>query len=67
MTFGQRPYQWLSNEEVIAQIPKGVQLPQPEQCPATLYAVMQACWQLQAAQRPSFTEVIVAFVVVVLS
>lgn len=54
MTFGRIPYPGMTNAEVLRQVEQGYRLPQPSNCPSSLYAIMRECWHSQPENRPSF-------------
>jgi len=56
---GKVPFAWLSNKDVWNVVPYGEKLPRPRtiDCPDELFQLMNACWQGQPENRPSFVEV----------
>ncbi|CAF1598408.1 unnamed protein product [Adineta ricciae] len=54
ITYGRTPYPGMTNAEVLRQVERGYRLPQPPNCPASLYAIMHECWHAQPELRPSF-------------
>uniref|UniRef100_A0A3B4A120 receptor protein-tyrosine kinase n=1 Tax=Periophthalmus magnuspinnatus TaxID=409849 RepID=A0A3B4A120_9GOBI len=58
MSYGERPYWEMSNQDVILSIEEGYRLPAPMGCPVTLHQLMLHCWQKDAGQRPNFTDVL---------
>uniref|UniRef100_A0AAV2LTE0 Ephrin type-A receptor 6 n=1 Tax=Knipowitschia caucasica TaxID=637954 RepID=A0AAV2LTE0_KNICA len=58
MSYGERPYWEMSNQDVILSIEEGYRLPAPMGCPVTLHQLMLHCWQKEAGQRPNFTDVL---------
>ncbi|XP_072545389.1 protein-tyrosine kinase 2-beta isoform X2 [Salminus brasiliensis] len=58
MSWGQQPFFWLENKDVINQLEQGVRLPKPELCPPTLYSLMTRCWTYDPRERPRFTELV---------
>ncbi|ELK04414.1 tyrosine-protein kinase Srms [Pteropus alecto] len=54
-TYGQCPYEGMSNQETLQRIARGYRLPRPAACPAEAYALMLACWQASPEERPAFT------------
>uniref|UniRef100_A0A3Q2E9J4 receptor protein-tyrosine kinase n=1 Tax=Cyprinodon variegatus TaxID=28743 RepID=A0A3Q2E9J4_CYPVA len=58
MSYGERPYWEMSNQDVILSIEEGYRLPAPIGCPVTLHQLMLHCWQKESSQRPSFTDVL---------
>ncbi|XP_054433463.1 tyrosine-protein kinase Srms [Pteronotus mesoamericanus] len=53
-TYGQCPYEGMSNHETLQQIARGYRLPRPAACPAEAYALMRACWEASPEGRPAF-------------
>ena len=55
---GGRPYADMSNGAVIARVAAGYRAPKPGNCTASIYAdVMLTCWDADALERPSFTQI----------
>ncbi|CAF2808048.1 unnamed protein product [Rotaria sp. Silwood2] len=55
VTFGRTPYPGMTNAEVLRQVDQGYRLPQPPNCPLSLYTIMRECWHAQPDNRPSFS------------
>ncbi|KAM4831415.1 tyrosine-protein kinase Srms isoform 4-T4 [Urocitellus parryii] len=53
-TFGQCPYEGMSNQETLRQISRGYRLPCPAACPAEVYTLMLRCWKDSPEERPTF-------------
>uniref|UniRef100_A0A8C8R974 Tyrosine-protein kinase n=1 Tax=Pelusios castaneus TaxID=367368 RepID=A0A8C8R974_9SAUR len=53
-TYGQTPYEEMTNQETILQISKGYRLPRPHTCPPEIYLVMLECWKSNSEERPTF-------------
>uniref|UniRef100_M3YAC9 Tyrosine-protein kinase n=1 Tax=Mustela putorius furo TaxID=9669 RepID=M3YAC9_MUSPF len=53
-TYGQCPYEGLSNHETLQQVMRGYRLPRPAPCPAEVYALMLECWKGSPEERPAF-------------
>ncbi|XP_005461219.2 LOW QUALITY PROTEIN: ephrin type-B receptor 4b [Oreochromis niloticus] len=60
MSYGERPYWDMSNQDVINAIEQDYRLPPPPECPASLHALMLDCWQKERANRPRFCDVVAA-------
>uniref|UniRef100_A0A667ZYY4 receptor protein-tyrosine kinase n=1 Tax=Myripristis murdjan TaxID=586833 RepID=A0A667ZYY4_9TELE len=60
MSYGERPYWDMSNQDVINAIEQDYRLPPPPDCPASLHALMLDCWQKERANRPRFCAVVSA-------
>ncbi|XP_069745522.1 ephrin type-A receptor 6 [Narcine bancroftii] len=58
MSYGERPYWEMSNQDVILSIEEGYRLPSPMGCPVTLHQLMLHCWQKERNHRPKFTEIV---------
>ncbi|KAG2462694.1 EPHB1 protein, partial [Polypterus senegalus] len=58
MSFGERPYWDMSNQDVINAIEQDYRLPPPMDCPAALHQLMLDCWQKDRNARPRFTEIV---------
>ncbi|XP_030164502.1 ephrin type-A receptor 1 [Lynx canadensis] len=56
LSFGDKPYGEMSNQEVMKSIEDGYRLPPPVDCPAPLYELMKNCWAYDRARRPSFHQ-----------
>uniref|UniRef100_A0A3B1JPL3 Ephrin type-A receptor 10 n=1 Tax=Astyanax mexicanus TaxID=7994 RepID=A0A3B1JPL3_ASTMX len=57
MSFGERPYWDMGNQDVIKAIEDGFRLPAPLNCPPSLHQLMLDCWQKERTERPSFTQI----------
>ncbi|XP_053184180.1 ephrin type-A receptor 6-like [Scomber japonicus] len=58
MSYGERPYWEMSNQDVILSIEEGYRLPAPMGCPIALHQLMLHCWQKERSHRPKFTDVV---------
>ncbi|XP_045569971.1 ephrin type-A receptor 4a, partial [Salmo salar] len=58
MSYGERPYWEMSNQDVILSIQEGYRLPVPMGCPGVLHQLMLHCWQKERGQRPHFNSVV---------
>uniref|UniRef100_A0A8C5L8P7 receptor protein-tyrosine kinase n=1 Tax=Jaculus jaculus TaxID=51337 RepID=A0A8C5L8P7_JACJA len=56
LSFGDKPYGEMSNQEVMKSIEDGYRLPPPVDCPAPLYELMKNCWAYDRARRPHFLQ-----------
>ncbi|CAK6434454.1 unnamed protein product [Pipistrellus nathusii] len=56
LSFGDKPYGELSNQEVMKSIEDGYRLPPPVDCPAALYELMKNCWAYNSDHRPHFHQ-----------
>ncbi|KYO35608.1 hypothetical protein Y1Q_0013818 [Alligator mississippiensis] len=57
MSYGERPYWDMSNQDVIKAIEDGFRLPAPMNCQPPLHQLMLDCWQKDRNQRPRFSQV----------
>ncbi|XP_069042851.1 ephrin type-B receptor 4a [Lepisosteus oculatus] len=60
MSFGERPYWDMSNQDVINAIEQDYRLPPPPDCPTALHQLMLDCWQKERSARPRFTNIVSA-------
>ncbi|XP_034435664.1 ephrin type-A receptor 7 isoform X7 [Hippoglossus hippoglossus] len=58
MSYGERPYWDMSNQDVIKAIEEGYRLPAPMDCPPGLHQLMLDCWQKERAERPKFDQIV---------
>uniref|UniRef100_A0A8C2CVL8 receptor protein-tyrosine kinase n=1 Tax=Cyprinus carpio TaxID=7962 RepID=A0A8C2CVL8_CYPCA len=58
MSFGERPYWDMSNQDVINAIEQDYRLPPPMDCPTALHQLMLDCWQKDRNVRPRFTDIV---------
>ncbi|XP_057254421.1 ephrin type-B receptor 4-like [Pezoporus wallicus] len=60
MSFGERPYWDMSNQDVIRAIEHGYRLPRPPRCPPALHRLMLDCWRRDPRARPRFPALVSA-------
>nr|XP_023842982.1 ephrin type-B receptor 4 [Salvelinus alpinus] len=60
MSFGERPYWDMSNQDVINAIEQDYRLPPPPDCPTHLHQLMLDCWQKERSARPRFAAIVSA-------
>ncbi|XP_016115131.1 ephrin type-B receptor 4-like [Sinocyclocheilus grahami] len=60
MSFGERPYWDMSNQDVINGIEQDYRLPPAPECPASLHQLMLDCWQKERSSRPRFCAIVSA-------
>ncbi|KAM4702700.1 LOW QUALITY PROTEIN: ephrin type-A receptor 2 [Rhinophrynus dorsalis] len=58
MSYGERPYWEMSNQEVMKAINEGFRLPAPMDCPSAIYQLMMQCWQQDRNRRPKFPDIV---------
>uniref|UniRef100_A0AAY4F0A0 receptor protein-tyrosine kinase n=1 Tax=Denticeps clupeoides TaxID=299321 RepID=A0AAY4F0A0_9TELE len=58
MSYGERPYWDMSNQDVIKAIEEGYRLPPPMDCPVSLHQLMLDCWQKERGERPKFSQIV---------
>uniref|UniRef100_A0A8C4X1Y2 receptor protein-tyrosine kinase n=1 Tax=Eptatretus burgeri TaxID=7764 RepID=A0A8C4X1Y2_EPTBU len=58
MSYGERPYWDMSNQDVINAIEQDYRLPAPMDCPAALHQLMLDSWQKERAERPKFGQIV---------
>ncbi|XP_066494563.1 ephrin type-A receptor 10 isoform X2 [Tiliqua scincoides] len=57
MSYGERPYWDMSNQDVLRAIEDGFRLPAPANCQPALHQLMLGCWQKDCSERPKFSQV----------
>ncbi|NWY01034.1 EPHAA protein, partial [Nothoprocta ornata] len=57
MSYGERPYWDMSNQDVIKAIEDGFRLPAPMNCQPPLHQLMLDCWQKERNERPKFSHI----------
>ncbi|XP_077158644.1 ephrin type-A receptor 5 isoform X4 [Paroedura picta] len=58
VSYGERPYWEMTNQDVIKAVEEGYRLPSPMDCPAALYQLMLDCWQKDRNSRPKSDEIV---------
>lgn len=58
VTLAEQPYQGLSNEQVLNFVKQGGVMEKPENCPETMFTLMNTCWSRNPKVRPTFAEII---------
>ncbi|XP_078488630.1 ephrin receptor epsilon [Ciona intestinalis] len=58
MSFGERPYWEMSNQDVVQFVDSGYRLPPPCYCPRIIHSVMLECWNRDRTQRPNFSHLV---------
>ncbi|XP_035268465.1 megakaryocyte-associated tyrosine-protein kinase [Anguilla anguilla] len=55
-SYGRQPYPKMSLKEVKETVEQGYRMEAPEDCPASVYAIMRVCWEADPGKRPSFRK-----------
>ncbi|XP_061696045.1 ephrin type-A receptor 4-like isoform X2 [Syngnathoides biaculeatus] len=58
ISYGERPYWDMNNQDVIKAIEEGYRLPAPMDCPVVLHQLMLDCWEQDRAERPTFGQIL---------
>ncbi|MBN3326769.1 EPHA3 protein, partial [Atractosteus spatula] len=58
ISYGERPYWEMSNQDVIKAIDEGYRLPAPMDCPVVLHQLMLDCWEKSRSDRPKFGQIV---------
>ena len=54
---GKEPYFGFTNQDVFLQVPKGLRLQKPVDCPNEIWLLMFQCWEMVPKNRPTFVTV----------
>ncbi|XP_028913379.1 ephrin type-B receptor 6 isoform X1 [Ornithorhynchus anatinus] len=60
MSYGERPYWDMSDQEVLTAVGQEFRLPPPPGCPAPLHLLMLDTWHRERVQRPRFDQLVAA-------
>ncbi|XP_034038719.1 ephrin type-A receptor 4-like [Thalassophryne amazonica] len=58
ISYGERPYWDMNNQDVIKAVEEGYRLPAPMDCPVVLHQLMLDCWERERAERPTFSQIL---------
>ncbi|XP_060940762.1 ephrin type-A receptor 4-A-like [Limanda limanda] len=58
VSYGERPYWDMNNQDVIKAIEEGYRLPAPMDCPVVMHQLMLDCWERDRAERPTFSQIL---------
>lgn len=58
ISYGERPYWEMSNQDVIKAVDEGYRLPAPMDCPVVLHQLMLDCWEKNRSDRPKFGQIV---------
>nr|BAB68344.1 EPH receptor tyrosine kinase [Ciona savignyi] len=61
LSFGERPYWEMSNQDVVQFVDCGYRLPPPCYCPRIIHSVMLECWNKDRTSRPNFSHLVTIF------
>ncbi|KAK3541039.1 hypothetical protein QTP86_012352 [Hemibagrus guttatus] len=59
ISYGERPYWEMSNQDVIKAVDEGYRLPAPMDCPVVLHQLMLDCWEKNRSDRPKFGQIVI--------
>ncbi|NWH93091.1 EPHAA protein, partial [Aegithalos caudatus] len=57
MSYGERPYWDMSQQDVLKAVEDGFRLPAPANCQPPLHQLMLSCWHKERSQRPKFPQI----------
>uniref|UniRef100_A0A672ISI3 receptor protein-tyrosine kinase n=1 Tax=Salarias fasciatus TaxID=181472 RepID=A0A672ISI3_SALFA len=58
VSYGERPYWDMNNQDVMKAVEEGYRLPAPMDCPVVLHQLMLDCWERERAERPTFSQIL---------
>ncbi|XP_061771359.1 ephrin type-B receptor 5 [Nerophis ophidion] len=58
MSYGERPYWDMSNQEVMKAVADQYRLPAPASCPSAVHSLMLQCWQAERGDRLVFESIL---------
>ncbi|XP_061668975.1 ephrin type-A receptor 7 isoform X5 [Syngnathoides biaculeatus] len=58
MSFGERPYWDMSNQDVMKALEESYRLPAPMDCAPGLHQLMLDCWKKKREERPKFDQIV---------
>jgi serine/threonine protein kinase len=59
-TLGHKPFESMSNQEVLLEVEAGYRLPPPPGCPQVIYGLMIRCWHPDPSSRPTAADIVLA-------
>lgn len=57
-SFGRVPYPRVPLKDVLSKVIDGYRMDMPDRCPEAVYKLMRKCWEIDAAKRLSFKQVL---------
>uniref|UniRef100_A0A674N7Z2 Ephrin type-B receptor 3 n=1 Tax=Takifugu rubripes TaxID=31033 RepID=A0A674N7Z2_TAKRU len=60
VSYGERPYWDMSNQDVMTAVEQDYRLPPPMDCPMVLHQLMLECWMKERNLRPKFSRIVSA-------
>ncbi len=51
-SYGKVPFEGMGFNKVVDHLKSGKRLEKPQNCPAFVFELMEACWQVQPSERP---------------
>uniref|UniRef100_A0A8C2WRP4 Ephrin type-B receptor 3 n=1 Tax=Cyclopterus lumpus TaxID=8103 RepID=A0A8C2WRP4_CYCLU len=58
VSYGERPYWDMSNQDVMTAVEQDYRLPPPMDCPMVLHQLMLECWMKERNLRPKFSHIV---------
>ncbi|XP_018532754.1 ephrin type-B receptor 3 isoform X2 [Lates calcarifer] len=58
VSYGERPYWDMSNQDVMTAVEQDYRLPPPMDCPMVLHQLMLECWMKERNLRPKFSRIV---------
>ncbi|XP_039250528.2 ephrin type-B receptor 3-like isoform X1 [Styela clava] len=58
MSYGEKPYWDMTNQQVVQNIESGMRLPAPTNCLKAVHEKMLECWSLDPNKRPKFIDLV---------
>ncbi|XP_062886847.1 tyrosine-protein kinase Srms [Mobula hypostoma] len=55
VTYGNDPYERMTNQETVDKVNQGYRMPRPKTCTPDIYDIMLRCWNESEENRPSFS------------
>jgi len=55
-SLGEKPYSSLDNEAVLKGVCADLRLTKPDNCPDSVYGILEKCWNATSSERPIFAD-----------